>query len=317
VPSRVIETSQSGAIPQHEFKYNPLKQVRVLYVSYVKGLFAQAQPGQYHWSDGPESEIFIADENPIVAENIGERPAISFTRSSIQFSSLGLDDMLSYDFTTGKKTKSVLVPGVMSINCCARNDLESEHIAWVVAEHLWLLREYLMKLGFFEIGRNLNVSAPSAAGSLVSADAGQEWYCTTVASPFQFPRTSQFTPLNKTILQHIELQLHAQLTKAISLGYPGSPNANEYPVNVHTCPPPAFVPNASDAHGRTPDPAGLAPAPPPLIPHPLNPAVHVVLRHTSPHRPGIRPPSLGGRAIPIADPCVEQSVAKSISNVKV
>lgn len=317
MPSRVTGTSPSDAIPQHDFKYNPLRQVRVLYVSFVKGLFAQALPGNYHWSDGPESEIYITDENPISSTTIGKRPAISFTRSSVQLSSLGHDDMLSYDFTTGQKTKGVLVPGVMSINCCSRSDLESEHLAWVVAEHLWLLREQLMKLGFFEIGRQINVAAPSSAGSLVTADGDQEWYCTTVASPFQFPRMSQFTPLNKTVIQNIEIQLHAQLTKALSLGYPESSNASEYPVQVHACPPPAFVPGASDAHGRGPDPAGLAPPPPSLIPHPLNPAVHVVLRHANPHRPGIRPPSLGGRAIPIADPCVEQSGAKSLSNVKV
>src|SRR5690606_27812865 len=123
VPSKVISVNPLDGLPQSSFKRNPLHQVRVLYVSYVRGLFAQAQPGQYHWCDGEESEIFISDEAPVDASSVGQRPAISFTRSAVQFSSLGHDDFLKYDFETGRKTKSVLVPGVMSINCCSSNDL--------------------------------------------------------------------------------------------------------------------------------------------------------------------------------------------------
>lgn len=316
MPSKVISVNPLDGLPQSSFKRNPLHQVRVLYVSYVRGLFAQAQPGQYHWCDGEESEIFISDEAPVDASSVGQRPAISFTRSAVQFSSLGHDDFLKYDFETGRKTKSVLVPGVMSINCCSSNDLESEYIAWIVAEHLWLLREQLMKLGFFEIGRQITVSSPSPAGSLVANDAGQEWYCTSVASPFQFPRTSQFTPLNKEVIQNIEIQLRAGHSKAISVGVPASPNG-DLPFNAHSCRPGSFHPGASDIHGRSPDPAGVHPAPPPTAPHPLNPAVRVFIRSVNPYKASVRPLSIGGRAIPIADPCVKQSSESKPISVKV
>lgn len=284
----------------------------MLYVAFVQGLFAVAPPGNYHWNEDPNSsEINITGETPIHAEVVGVRPAISFTRGPIQFYSLGMDDMLKFQFTTGQKTKSVLIPGVMSINCCSRNPLESEGIAWKVAEHLWLLREMLMGSDlFFEVGRQPQISAPSPAESIVVGDGAQEWYATVVSSPFQFPRTSQFTPLNQHVAREIELRIRAQLTRVQSMSTGGpaaSHNGVEYPFHACVEGPPSFEPLASDARGRTPDPGGTLPSPPPYVPHPLDPARQVRMRTVHPYRSGLRPPSMGGRAIPIAECAVEES----------
>jgi hypothetical protein len=294
----------------------------MLYVAFVQGLFAAAPPGAYHWTeDVDRTEIYIAGETPIKSEHVGTRPGISFTRGPIQFYSLGMDDMLSFQFSTGQKTKSVLIPGVMSINCVSRNALESEKIAFVVAEHLWLLREQLIGSGlFFEIGRQPQVSAPSPAEGIVSGDAGDEWYCTAVSSPFQFPRMSQFTPLNKQIIQSIELRIRAQLLTVHerSIGGPAlSHNDADPPVHLCVDGPAAFEPLASDAHGRTPDPGGLLPPPPSYVPHPLDPSRQVRVRTIHPFRPGLRPPSMGGRAIPIAECAVEESKPSSPIKTKV
>lgn len=312
MPTKPTRVNPQGQFPQSSFKDEPLTQLRMLYAAFVQGLFGAAPLGNFHWSsDTDRTEIFISGETPIKADIVGMRPAISFTRGPIQFYSLGMDDMLKYQFSTGQKTKSVLIPGTMSINCCSRNALESEKIAWVVAEHLWLLREMLIGANlFYEIGRQPQVSSPSPAEGIVVGDAGDEWYCTVVSSPFQFPRMSQFTPLNKQIVQSIELQITAQLLKVheLSVGGPAaSPNGVDVPVHLCVDLPPSFEPLASDARGRTPDPAGVAPAPPPYMPHPLDPARVVRVRTVHPYRPGLRPPSMGGRAIPIADCAVEES----------
>jgi hypothetical protein len=283
----------------------------VLYNAFVTGLFAAAEKGNYHWQEGDDSEIFITDEHPIKTTSIGARPAVSFTRGPIQFYSLGQDDMLSYKFDTGKKTKGVLIPGVMSINCCSRSDLESENIAWWIAEHIWLLREKLMGAGlFFEIGRQPQISAPSPAEGIVTGDGGEEWYCTTVSSPFQFPRMSQFSPLNKDVVNSIALQIQQKMLtmRSLAMGGPlASANGVDLPYNVQADPPPAFFPAATDARGRRPDPGGTLPAPPVYAAHPLDPARTVVVRSAHPFRPGLRPLSMGGRAIPIAEASVEES----------
>lgn len=311
MPSKPTRVNPRGLYPQSSFKDEPLTQLRVLYNAFVTGLFAAAEKGDYHWSAGDDSEIWITDDHPIRAESIGARPAVSFTRGAVQFYSLGNDDMLEYKMTTGSKTKAVLIPGVMSINCSSRNDLESERIAWRIAEHLWLLREKLMGYDlFFEIGRQPQISPPSPAEGIVVGDGADEWFATTVSSPFQFPRKSKFTPLNQHVAKEIELRIRAQLITArtwSSGGPAASPNGVDPPINVQANPPPAYVPGASDARGRSPDPGERLPPPPVFAAHPLDPARTVVVRSAHPYRPGLRPPTMGGRAIPIADTSVEES----------
>lgn len=314
MPSRVTKSSERGAYPQSNFQNTPLTQVRVLYSTFVRTLFAARPKGNVHWSDDESSEIFISDEHPVTSDILGTRPAITFTRGPVQFFSLGMDDMMSFNFESGRKTKSVLIPGVMSINCCSRNDLESENIAFWIAEHLWLLREKLMGIeGFFEIGRQPQVSSPSSAEGVISGDNGREWYCTTISSPFQFPRTSQFTPLNTGVVNEITLAIKTRLQSLQCQGQGRGPLASagaDLPVGYTLEPPPPYAPGASDAHGRNPDPAGLLPTPPPTQPHPLNPAMQVRVRTIHPFRAALRPPSMGGRAIPIAEhDCVESELS--------
>lgn len=312
MPSKPTRVTPRGVASEDSFKDEPLQQVRLMYLGFVAGLFSACPKGQYHWEEGDDTEIVVTDEHPIRTENVGARPAVSFTRSPVQFYSLGNDDMLRFDFTTGRKTKVAIIPGTMSINCCSRNDLESESIAWKIAEHLWLLRETLMGYDkFFEIGRQPQLSATSPAEGIVQGDHGEEWYCTTVSSPFQFPRMSQFTPLNKQVVQSIELQIRTRLLTigSQSTGGPvASANGADPGLNFQVRPPPGYMQEASDAHGRRPDPAGLLPDPPFFAAHPLDPARTVVVRRSKPYRPGLRPLSMNGHRLPIADSSVEESV---------
>lgn len=285
MPSGIRETTDE----ESSFRTSPLEQVRTLYVGFCQGLFAAAPAGTYRWRPSlEETEIVITDENPIRIDTIGKRPAITFSRGPVQSYSLGQDDMLTYDFATGKKKKSILVPGTMSINACSRVDLESERLAWIVAEQLWLHREMLMKAGFFEIGRQFVVGAPSPAGSIVAGDSGDEWYVTTVSSPFQFYRTSQLTPLGQQILQGINYQFETQAQRVSPQGTPANPGGADPPYSI-----------TSTAPG----------VPPNVVPHPLNPAQKVIVRSANPFRPGLRPPAIGGRTIPIQQVAVEESKA--------
>jgi hypothetical protein len=313
VPSKVPTTTATGAFPENSFKYSPLEYVRTLFVGFFQGLFHAAPVGNYHWEqDDDQTEIYVSDENPLKAETIGQRPAISATRGPLSFYSLGLDDMLNYDFQTGTKRKSVLVPGTMVINCSSRVPIECERIAWICAEQLWLHRELLMKAGFFEIGRQPGIGSPSAAGSLIVAEAGDEWYVTPVTCPFQFYRTSQFSPLGQKIIREIGVSIRAQLqhvhhqnvTTGGHGGNPSTPNA-DVPVSVDEFFPPPFA-QASDVYGNTPSP-GSPPSTLPLVPHPLNPSQLVVVRAFRPGARAVQPAGMGGRSIPIAEDDVEES----------
>jgi hypothetical protein len=282
MPSRIHET-RSG-FPGSSFRYTPVRHVRVLFVSFVQGLFAAAPPGNYRWSSDEETtEIVIRNENVIHASRVGERPAINFTMGSLQFYSLGIDDMFTQDFDVARKVKLINVPGTMNINCCSRVDLEAHDLAWVVAEHIWLLRELLIKAGFYETGRNVQIGPPSPAGSIVSGDSGDEWYCAAVSVPFQFSRKSAFTQLGQKIARSIDLTVKERTAALIDEGRGGPALADaEYPVLVEESFPPPFTP-ASDVYGKTPDPAGTRTYALPVVPHPLNPAKLVTVRTVRPN----------------------------------
>jgi hypothetical protein len=289
MPSRVHTTNPTGGFPGSSFKYTPLLHVRVVLTSFLQGLFAEAPPGNYRWApDDEHTEIIIRDENPIHVTVMQMRPAVTLTIGACQFYSLGMDDMYSYDFAIGRKVKTVLVPGNMTINCCSRVDIEAHNIAWVIAEHIWLLRELLLKAGFFEIGRNIQLGPPSPAGSIVAGDGADEWYCAAVSVPWQFSRKSAFTPLGQTIANSIELRVR-EATHQVQDGKGGPALAgHELPVLVQQQFPPSFAPNASDVYGKTPDPEGSRTYSLPTAPHPLNPAKLVVVETIRPWRVGGR-----------------------------
>lgn len=306
MPSKARAIRPDRGLAGSSFKYTPLQHLRETFVLFCQGLFSAAPPGAFHWSeDIDHTEIVICDENPINIEKIGSRPAINFVRGPIQFSSIGLDDMVGYQFDSGKKTKEVFVPGTMSINCCSANDLESEQVAWIVGEMTWLLRELLLKEGgLFEVGRRISMGSPSPAGSIIANDQGAEWFATTLQIPFQMTRRSAFTPLGKTIVQSIETQMS---TRYSSVGSRGAPSPG---YGIYECPPNGF-PDATDAHGRTADPAGIRQDPLPKV-YPHTPSTRV--RYVRPYnlRQGLKPPSMGGLPIPITRTCVEESEVTSL-----
>lgn len=318
MPSRIRKTQPSDNIPQGSFKYSPLRALRIQYIGFLKSLFSLMDAGCWKWQPDDSSEIVITDQHPIRTENIGARPAVTVTRGAVQFYTLGLDDMLDYKFETAKKRKTVLVPGVMTINCCSRNEIESEELAWLIAEHMWLLREQLMgSAKFFEIGRQPSISPATSAEGIVAGDGGEEWYCTSVSSPFQFPRMSQVTPLGDRILENLNMCLNVETLRVLSQdprvaamnqgGVPTSPtHAAEYPVAQVLAAPDPYTP-ASDAGGRSPHFGAARRGQLSKAAHPLDPAVEVTLRPTQGNRPGLRPPAMGGRALPIASTSVKES----------
>jgi len=276
--------------------------VRVLFIRFVQGLFSASPEGCYRWrADQHSTEIFIADEETLNPEVISKKPGISFTRGPVQFYSLGLDDMEKFDFTLEKKTKGVLIPGTMTINCCSSVPIESEHIAWVVAEHLWLLRHLLMRAGFFEIGRSIQIGSPSPAGSIIANDRGEEFSCTPVSVPFQFARASSYTPLGMEIVNRINQNLRVRGPQRVSSCGPPA-TTHEYPLGQYECWPPPFAPQAQDLQRDE----SL-----PLMPHPLNPAKTVRVRVVRPHCAGSRLLPHARTTIPILAPCVEQSNTQS------
>ena len=294
--ARLPETAPSPGFPESSFKYNPLLHTRSLFIKFVQGLFSAVPQGCYRWSeDDSSTELYITGEEEIHPEVVERTPSVSFVRGPIQFYSLGLDDMENYEFDTNKKTKGVLLPGTMTVNVCSKHMLESEHLAFVIADHIWLLRGILMKQGMFEVGRSIQVGSPSKAGSIIMNDQGSEFFCTPVSVPYQLSRLSAVTPLGQQIARNITQCLNVRgPPRVLSEGAPAL--GHERPVGVHHDFPASFAPEARDV----PKPNQS------MQPHPLNPAKKVCVRVVRPNNAGSTLHH-SRAAIPIPQTCVEQS----------
>lgn len=302
--SRASQTDPRGAFPASSFKYTPLEHIETLLISFIQRLFGFAPIGAYHWTPDETSEIYLSAASPVHVREIGQRPAVTLTCGPIQFVSVGLDDMTGYHFDTGQKEKTVLVTGTMSINCSARVPIQSRQIAWIIWEHIWLLREILLRAGFFDIGRSMMIGATTGAEQIIVSDQGDEWVSTPLLCPFQFSRTSRFTPLGQQMIAGIEAEIQIAQRRLLGLGAPMSPNT-DLPYASTSVPPSAFAPDASDAHGGTPNP-GVSSEGLPIVPHPLNPAQMVTVRIARGTRVGTRPLQQP-HALPITEGDVEQS----------
>lgn len=304
MPSRVSQTNPRGAFPQSSFRNTPLEHIETLLISFMQGLFGHLPVGSYRWTPDETSEIHFAASAPVHVKDIGQRPAVTLTCGPLQFLSVGLDDMTGYHFDTGQKEKTVLVTGTMSINCSARVYLQSRQIAWIIWEHTWLLRELLLRAGFFDIGRSMMIGATTSAEQIILSDQGDEWVNTPVLCPFQFSRTSSVTPLGQHIVAGIEASIRAFQQQASSQGVPTAAGT-DLPFAWTASAPPAFAPNASDARGGTPNP-GVTSSGLPLARHPLNPSQLVTVRIARGTRAGVRA-AQQLPALPITEAGVEQS----------
>ena len=209
MPQKVRSTAPTNQDDYSLLRESPIQYLRTVVVQFVQGLFWYLPKGHNHWEPNiGESEIFISDEAPIRTKELGQLPGILITRSAMSMSSLGLDDMMSYDQRTDAKTKSVIVPGTISVNCCSRVPQESENLCYFVAKHLWLLRDVLQRKSLYNIGQNIGIGAPSPAGSLVAGDMAEEFFVTAATMPFQLIETGTVTPLGQKIAKDIELRLH-------------------------------------------------------------------------------------------------------------
>lgn len=301
--AKLPETASYPLYPESSFKYNPLHHVRALLIRFVQGLFHSAPSGSYHWEpDDDMTEIYLSGEEQINPEVVEKVPAVTFIRGPVSFYSLGIDDLDNYDFALDKRTKDVLIPGTITINAIAAASLESEQVAWVIADHLWLLRDLLMKQGFFDIGRGIQVGSPTKAGTIVTNDRGNEFFATAISVPYQFSRRASFTPLGLQIASNIDQCLRVGPQALVnSEGGPGDRTlsqgqGHEVPGSIKYSFPESFAPEARDLK----DPL------PVLQPHPLNPSQMVCVRIVRPNRAGSnqRP---GTASIPIDRPCMGQS----------
>ena len=207
-----MQTQNAISVPSSSlvnWAEQPLLLIRKICLSFVQGLFEQAEAGCFRWCPSlEETELVVTDESPMKLDVVGKRPCVNTVRGTVAWNKTSLDEMQNRDFRTEQRQHTDLVSGTMTINCCSRESLESEYIAWIIANHSWLLRRLVMRnTPVHEFGRGQVVGAPSPAGAIVSGDTEGEWICTPIQIPFFLQITGKVTPLELTLVKGIEARL--------------------------------------------------------------------------------------------------------------
>ena len=192
---------------------NPMEHLVRLCVIFAQELWKSAPKGQgcFHWDeDELVSELTITDDAPIDPEVVEKRPAIVTVRSQVGFAGIALDQMQKMSIKTGEIVMTDLLSGNITLNCMSRVKTESELIAWVSANHFWVLRYILLKLGFHKVGQQIQIMAPSPPGALISGDTEAEIVNVPVVIPYHFQHSARITDTGVKLLEKMETTIQAQ-----------------------------------------------------------------------------------------------------------
>lgn len=284
----VPETRNAADIEESASASSPLVLVRRVYTRFLQGLFHACPPGHYHWEPDASSEIVISGALGISSATLGDRPCVTVLRAPMAVQTLGFDDVSQHDLRTGTKQRATLMPGAVTINVCTRNDVEADTLAGWITDHLVALRDYMLRQGFFHVGHNLQINAPTPPGGLIKTGEAEEWFCMTIVSPFMLSRLTQTSPLARDVLRAFEATIHTA----------GAACATEGPAALGGLPQVSETPAVSN---------GL-----PRVAHPLDPTRVVTVRQVRPYGAGVR---VGGR-LPLPAACVGDSSYRSTTRVK-
>lgn len=184
---------------------NPLEHLVRLCLIFLQELWKEAPPGNFKWDpDEIVSELLITDDAPLEPEVIEKRPAIVSVLSQCGWAGIGLDQLQNLSIRTGERIHTDLISGNITLNCLSRVKTEAQLIAWVTANHFWVLKYILMKLGFHKIGEQTQILAASPPGALISGDTEAEIVNVAVVIPFHFQHSVTVNDTGLKVLERIE-----------------------------------------------------------------------------------------------------------------
>lgn len=181
-------------------------------IDFIQWRFYELPNGAYHFDPDSEeaSEICISGDTAIDPIKVGQRPAITVTRSHAVFQGTGLGDQEYVDMRTGAKSQLDLIPLTVMVNCLSRIDIEAESLAGHVTREIRAYRDAIVKsmVGLVDIGSKIGMSPPSPAGALVSGSTDTEWTAVVLSLPTYVSHAIHTLPLNKPIFQGFRTKIN-------------------------------------------------------------------------------------------------------------
>lgn len=173
---------------------------------FLQVLFSTFPPGDqaFHYDNNPDlTEISIEGRQTDNLTNMDTRPKIVVYRGPVSWAGHSIGSLVgSKNLSQRGRTFADIYNGTVSINCFAREDLESERIANICFDAIKMFREQIQKLGFLSIH-----SAQCGQRGKVKADARPELYVTPVIVETQITKNWRTDKVDPVLLRHILIQL--------------------------------------------------------------------------------------------------------------
>ncbi len=216
----------SGYVEEQGLGEEPLFYFTRVFLLFIQGLLEQMPEGSYRWSsDEKLSEIAVTDQVPVPRERVDQKPHIVTMRGPARFANLTLDQMRTVNPRTGEKERTDLVSCTMTINVLAKNGVEAQRLAFMLATHIREFKTTLQRTGMHKVGDEMDVGPESPPGSFVAGEPDPELVMVSIYIPFHFQWTMKSRPLNAALLRGIEAKLQTALLPAAATTTAGSVEA--------------------------------------------------------------------------------------------
>lgn len=190
---------------------DPLTHWTRVFARFLQVVFGTFEKGAYRWEpDDALTDIIIQGEGSVGTEVVEKRPAIVVQRGPAAWGNLSMDQFKGFDPATGRRTHTDLVSGIVTYNCIAAAGLEAQRIAWISSYATRTLKRSLMKAGLHRVGEEVQIGAESPPGALVQGDPN-EIVLVSVSVPFWFQDTWSVEPIDKTLLNAIDLAVRSEV----------------------------------------------------------------------------------------------------------
>jgi len=158
------------------------------YVSFLRSIFRNWE--QYRWDqDDAKSLVIITEEFPYRPTTQSKLPVVILNSSGGQWSGMAPSQVFHGNLFSSTKTPWVhadIIHCVSTIHCIGRSDVEASKLGWTVFKAIPILRLALQKLpGIGLVEHRVSISRPYDASQMIANSSQNDWWATTVQSPFQ------------------------------------------------------------------------------------------------------------------------------------
>lgn len=215
----------SGPAPEQGYAEDPLAFYSNVFIKFLQLVFVRFSPGNYMWSEDPNTtEILVTDQAPIALEAVELKPHLVVQRGGAGNVGLALDMFESGpDNTTDARTYTDLVSANITITALSTEGREAQRLASTARGMIRAFKRDLLKGGkIFHIGA-LAVSPETPPGSLLSGGSTGGVIAVSVNVPFYFQDFWSIEPVDKLLLNGVDLRVTSQAVASKQPAMNGQP----------------------------------------------------------------------------------------------